>query len=400
MIFRNTQDRYGAVAKGFHWTIGLLILGLLALGLYMANADLAPPVRLPLYFYHKSFGIVVLTLAVLRLGWRFVNARPAALPQHKSWEKILARLVHGFLYVAMLGMPLSGWVMSSAKGYGVSVFGLFTLPNIVPENQAIFRAAANFHETAAYILMGLLVLHVAGALKHHFMDHDNTLRRMLPGAGLLLIPLAAGALVLAGGHPTRAQAPTAAEAPCNGVVPQWFIVPEKSTLTFEGTQMGAPFTGRFARFDGQIFFDPDHLCGSSADVTIDMKSADTKSSERDSYLPAADWFDTASFPESKFRTVKIEAARDAAGKPEPGRYIAHGTLTLKGVALPVDLPFSLSFSGGDATGSRSVKMDGTATLQRLDFKVGTGQWADTKSVDNRVTVTVSIEALDRPAAAR
>lgn len=180
MIWRNTVERYGTVAQGFHWIVGLCVIGLLAMGLYMTSLD-PTPAAFKLYALHKSVGIVVLALAVLRLVWKITNAHPRALPTHAAWERILARLTHVFLYFAIIGMPLSGWIMSSAKNFPVSVFGWFTLPNLVGPSEEIARAAAQFHGLAAWALIAAIALHFAGALKHHVIDKDGTLRRMVPG---------------------------------------------------------------------------------------------------------------------------------------------------------------------------------------------------------------------------
>ena len=192
-MLRNNENGFGSLAKGFHWVIGLGIIGLLGLGLYMTSLEFNASV-IKLYFWHKSVGIVILSLAVLRLGWRFANIRPRALPNHKKWEKALAAFIHFCLYGAMFGMPMTGWVMSSTKNYDVSVFGWFTLPDIVPgeENKGIASLAATAHEWMAYALIGAILLHAGGALKHHIIDRDDTLRRMLPGFIVKFLPAPKG----------------------------------------------------------------------------------------------------------------------------------------------------------------------------------------------------------------
>lgn len=182
MIWRNTMTRYGAVAQGFHWLVALLVIALLAVGLYMTGLKPGPDM-FKIYAFHKSVGITVLVFAVLRLVWRLSNPHPQALPTHQQWEKFLAKLVHVFLYFAIIGMPLSGWIMSSAKGFPVSVFGWFTLPDLVGPSKDIGKLANEFHELIAYALIAAIVLHVAGAMKHHIIDKDSTLRRMLPVLG-------------------------------------------------------------------------------------------------------------------------------------------------------------------------------------------------------------------------
>ncbi|MCM2343168.1 MAG: cytochrome b [Alphaproteobacteria bacterium] len=179
MNWRNTAERYGAVAIGFHWIVAVLVITLLAVGLVMT--DMKPgPDMFKIYATHKSIGIMVLGLVVLRLLWKLTNPRPASLPTHRTWERLLAKAVHLFLYFAIIAMPLSGWIMSSAKGFPVSVFGWFTLPDLVAPDKDLSKAANEFHELIAYTLIVAIVLHFSGALKHHLIDKDGTLRRMLP----------------------------------------------------------------------------------------------------------------------------------------------------------------------------------------------------------------------------
>lgn len=179
MTWRNTNEQYGGVAKSFHWVIALLVVGMLCVGLYMTGLDLGPQ-KLQIYGLHKSFGIAILVLVSMRLLWRLMNAHPLPLPNHQKWEKILARVIHGLLYVALFLMPLSGWIMSSAKGFSVSVFGLFTLPDLVRPNEGLAEVAVEVHEIVAYTMIVMIGLHFAGAMKHHVIDRDSTLRRMLP----------------------------------------------------------------------------------------------------------------------------------------------------------------------------------------------------------------------------
>ena len=180
MIWRNTSERYGLIAQGLHWIVALCVIALLIVGLLMTDMKQGPDM-FKVYALHKSVGIVVLTLAVLRLIWKLTNPHPHSLPTHQKWERYLARLTHVFLYFAIIGMPLSGWAMSAAKNYPVSVFGLFTLPNIVPPSEEIAKLANQFHELTAYALIAAIGLHFAGAMKHHIIDKDGTLRRMIPG---------------------------------------------------------------------------------------------------------------------------------------------------------------------------------------------------------------------------
>lgn len=179
MKLGNTPDRYGAVSKAFHWLSALLVIGLLCVGLYMTNAEKSAAL-FPLYGLHKSFGIVVLAVTFLRVLWHLASKKPALVDDMKKWEKAAAKGAHHFLYLCMFAMPLSGWLMSSAKGRTVKLFDTVTLPDLVGKNAELGDKLADFHELCAWVLIGVIILHATAALKHHFIEKDVTLKRMLP----------------------------------------------------------------------------------------------------------------------------------------------------------------------------------------------------------------------------
>ena len=184
MQVRNTTRRWGVPAIGLHWLVALLVIGMLIVGFSMVRFyedDLAR--KFELYQLHKSFGFTVFCLAALRLGWRALNPTPALPDTLKPYERVLARVTHWGLYVLLAALPISGWLMSSASPLGITtrVFDLFALPNAVSPDQALFDLLHEVHEILAFVLAGLLVLHVAAAFKHHFVLKDDTLKRMLPG---------------------------------------------------------------------------------------------------------------------------------------------------------------------------------------------------------------------------
>lgn len=179
---KHSSQTYSGTAKFLHWVIGVTIITLICVGIYMANIDFDGDggVRSQLYGLHKSTGIVVLGLMVCRVLWRTFTTYPASNTVHKKWEIILSKLVHGVLYIMAFSMPLSGWAMSSSYGSTVSVYGLFKLPPLVKENPPMGETWAVIHEFGGYALIAVIVIHAAGALKHHIIDRDDTLRRMLP----------------------------------------------------------------------------------------------------------------------------------------------------------------------------------------------------------------------------
>lgn len=181
IAFRNTPQRYGAVSKGFHWTIALLVVTLLGIGIYM-DLFATQMQRFRLMPWHKSFGILVLMLAFLRVMWMAWSRRPSFLDTIPRWQRQAAAAVHYYLYFAMFAMPLSGWLYSSSAGRTVIFFGLFNLPDLVGQSESLRGILGTAHSYIGYSLVLVIGLHVAAALKHHFIDRDDTLRRMLPFA--------------------------------------------------------------------------------------------------------------------------------------------------------------------------------------------------------------------------
>jgi cytochrome b561 len=178
MRIKNGIHHYGILSISLHWLMAILIIGMLGLALYMTGLPNSL-FKLKLYGTHKEVGVCILMLVSLRLLWRLINIAPA-LPLNLHWlEKLGAHAIHYALYFAMFAMPLSGWLMSSSSGYPVSFFGLFTLPDLVSANQAHKHFFEFLHQWIGYCLIAAIVAHVAAALKHHFINKDNLLRRML-----------------------------------------------------------------------------------------------------------------------------------------------------------------------------------------------------------------------------
>jgi cytochrome b561 len=183
MTFRNTTRSWGALSKALHWIIVILIINQWVIG---ARADALPNglAKLQVLALHKSFGMTILMLAVVRLVWRLMNPTPDLRSETKPWERVLAKLSHFLLYALIFAMPLTGWMMSSAKNFSVSWFRLFQFPDLVAPSEQTFRLMQDLHHTLFAVLLGVALLHVAGALKHHFIDKSDVLKRMLPFGGV------------------------------------------------------------------------------------------------------------------------------------------------------------------------------------------------------------------------
>ncbi len=162
-----------------HWLLALLILGSLAVGLYMTGLPFSPQ-RLKLYNWHKWAGVAILVLSAARLLWRLVQ-RPPAMPAMPAWQARAAHGAHLALYLLFFAVPLSGWAYSSASGFPIVMFAVLPLPDWVPVSRELAETLKPVHHYLAYALGGVIGLHVAGALKHHFIDRDGLLLRMMPG---------------------------------------------------------------------------------------------------------------------------------------------------------------------------------------------------------------------------
>jgi cytochrome b561 len=359
MTMRNTTARWGAVSQLLHWLTVALIAVQATLGVSGRLLPLGVE-KLAMLARHKSIGITILGLAALRLLWRWLNpARP--LPRNlKPYERFLAHFNHTALYVLLFAMPVTGWIMSSARGFPVSWFNLYQLPDLVPKSRTLYDAMVTTHAVLAIALALTVALHIAGALKHHLVLKDDTLRRMLP-FGRITLAVAVGAML----------APAAARA----AGPAYTAVATQSSLMYTFTQAGAENQGRFKSFT--VSFDP---VAGRLDVVVDMRSSDTGDQQRSDTLGGKDFFDAAQYPQSRFTASRIE--KTATG------YEATGSLTLRGVTRSIVIPFTWRIA--TIQGHPVGYLSGQTTLRRLDFGVGQGQWKSTDWLGNDVTIHYSL----------
>ncbi|SFJ94611.1 cytochrome b/b6 domain-containing protein [Celeribacter neptunius] len=393
----NTATRYGAIARFFHWTIALLLLTDLVLGLIgentPRNAETAGQLQ-TLYSVHKTIGVSVLFLAVLRVIWALVQPRPVPVHPERKAETILAETIHWALYGAIFVMPLSGWVIHSAESGFAPILWPFgqNLP-FVPKSDEIAHMAGAVHGLSALVIYAAVALHVAGALKHAIIDRDGVLARMLSGAEAgtperhrfaALPPLAA--LVLWGGvlafpfvvplpEGPEAMATAAMETPVAELAAElsgWIV--QDGSLSISVKQMGAPVTGSFANWTAAIAYDEASGVG-EVSVTIDTTSLTLGSVTQQAL--GAEFFNAEAY---KTATFDGEISRlDGA------RHQAVGTLTLVGQTVPVTLDFDLTIDGETAT------MSGGTTLDRRDFGMGAG-YGDEATVGFAVEVATELTA--------
>ncbi len=171
--------RYTGTAIGLHWLVAFLILAAFPLGIYMSDLALSP-LKLKLISYHKWLGVTVFLLAAARLVWRATHTPPPLPATMPAWERYAAHGLHHLLYVLLFAIPLSGWLMSSAKGFQTVYFGVLPLPDLIGKDKSLGDLLQKVHGLLNYGMLGLVIAHVGAALKHHFIDRNGILARMLP----------------------------------------------------------------------------------------------------------------------------------------------------------------------------------------------------------------------------
>ena len=404
MTWRNSSTRWGVPAQVFHWLIVWAILAQYVL----ANAAEDMPAgvgKLATLARHKSIGITILVLAVLRLAWRLTQrGHSPPLPSDlKRHERVLAHLTHHGLYGLLFILPLSGWLMSSAKHYTVSWFGLITLPDLVPPGETLFAVLKTTHAVLADALLVLAALHVAAAGVHLLLRKDGVVARMLPfadraGARALVMALT---VLLGGWGLWQVQAPPAnsagdaaslaaetagpaAEAESGAGPSTWVSDAQHGSLAFEFVQAGAATRGQFGQFTADIDFTPGAAPSGRFDVRIAMGSVDTQDKERNEQLLTAGLFDVAGHAEARYVATQF-TARD-------GGYTAAGVLTLRGISHELPLQFTFQPTGSDG----KPQLEGSATLKRLDFGVGQGEWKSTEWIADEVKVMFKLSLQARP----
>lgn len=171
--------RYGPVARGVHWTLALLIIGSIGLGWYVMSLSYYDRWYYTSLEWHKALGMAALLIGVLNLCRAAGSTGPAPPASRAPWERRAIRVVHGLLFLMMVAVPLTGYIVSTSAGDAVVIFGWFDVPALLPRGEALRDMAVELHYYLAYGTAILVLVHVAAALKHHFIDRDDTLRRML-----------------------------------------------------------------------------------------------------------------------------------------------------------------------------------------------------------------------------
>lgn len=391
------NERYGKVANALHWLIAGLIVGQYLLAEMAKHAEEAGRVlaQLALLANHKSIGITVLVLAIIRLLWRLTHP-PSPLPASLSvWQRQVSGLAHWLLYVLLFALPVSGWLMSSAKNYSVSWFNLLALPDFVAADKALAERLGEVHELLGEALLVLAIVHVFAAFKHYLYDKDGIMQRMATVSGSLLF-VASAALVTfqlgfiqsaninkgvtssATSHQSELSGASPGQALSTSSLPVWNIDYANSTIKFSAEQAGAPFTGQWQQWQATMQFSEKMLSDARFDVRIDIASVTSGDAERDGYIVGEEFFDQANYQTARFFTEQIYQTENG--------YSASAKLTMKGITQPIDFKFNVASQGDQRT------LTGTAVVDRLAWNIGTGDWSDTSWVGRFVDVRVHVIA--------
>lgn len=389
MPISNTRSSYGTVAKTFHWLIALLIVTALPLGgiatrlahgLGESGApDADAALVAMLYSLHKTVGVTIFLVALARIAWAIAQPRPGLINGHRRVESLAAATVHWLLYGSLVAIPLTGWVHHAATSGGAPILWPFgqNLP-LVPESEVVSSVARGLHHALIPVLVVSVAAHVLGALKHHFLDRDATLLRMLPGRTTAepsmrqprrLPPLAAALAIWAavigyglstgqisghGGHSHGALERAVPSGAALAATTGWEV--RDGTLSITILQMGDTVTGEFADWSARIdHADAPDADGRTGSVRVDVDVASLSLGSMTGTALGSDYLDAAGFPRAIFEADLFleDAARTA-----------RGSLTLKGREAPVALPFTLETQGDSATAA------GRVTVDRRDFGIG------------------------------
>ena len=412
----NSQDHsisnrgYSGVSRALHWLVagGIVLQFILGERAEEAAATNNLPGQLAALAQHKSIGITVLGLALLRLLWRFIQP-PAQMHSTgiPSIQERIATFMHVALYALLFILPISGWLMSSASGYSVAWFNLVQLPDLIGTSESGKALMQTLHNAAGKLLLVLAIGHILAALKHWLVDKDAVMSRMGGPLSTLLfgVTLATGLVFTwpdsyasatvepnvqvtaeaptkpAAPEPSAAQIQSTAEPVPENVAtapPLWVLDNTASFIRFTAEQAGAEFAGEWQRFSATIHFDPDNLDASSALVTIDASSLATNDVERDATLAGFDWFDSKKHPQVTFSASEFEATAEG--------FVTTAMLNIRGASYPVTFNFAVLENANTYT------LTGTARLDRLALKLGTIEWLDTEWVGQFVAVQVRVQA--------
>ncbi|MGB5863753.1 MAG: cytochrome b/b6 domain-containing protein [Sulfitobacter sp.] len=396
----NTTTTYGSVTRAFHWLTALLILTIIPLAVIANELPYDTSEQLTrkawLFSLHKTLGVTVFFVAILRILWTVTQPKPASLHPERRAETFLAETAHWLLYGSLILAPLSGWIHhASTAGFAPIWWPLGQNLPLIPKSEALSALTAGLHWVFGKVMAATILLHIAGALKHHFIDKDATLTRMMGSAATstaaptpashakmpLLAALAVWAVVLLSGtafglyssHSSTTQAAALEE-----VTSDWAV--ESGTITIGVTQFGSVVEGSFADWTADISYDADVMSGKVGDVEVVVSIGSLSLGSVTDQAMGPDFFNAENFETATY-TADLIAGVDG--------FVAQGTLTIKDTSMPLDMPFRLSVEGDTAD------MQAQLTLDRRDFGIGDNM-PDEGSLAFAVDVNITLTATRAP----
>ena len=389
MTLANSQTHYGSVTKTFHWVTAILILILMPLGSIANGAPFETSEELArkawLFSLHKTLGVAVFFVALLRIGWAISQPKPLPLHPERKLETFAAEVAHWLLYGSLVLVPLSGWIHHAATTGFAPIWWPFGQELLfVPKDENLAHLAGDIHWIWTKVLLVTLLAHVGGALKHVVIDKDETLKRMwfgtigkldlgedkkaiTPSIVAAFLFAASAAFVALGSSQTE----TEASASLEQVSSEWEV--QDGTIEITVTQFGSPVTGNFGEWTSSISYDPATKTG-NVETTIAIPSLTLGSVTGQAM--GTDFFDAENHPNAIFAADISEIE---------GILTASGRLTVKGTSIPLTLPFVLETDG------MTARMTGETSVNRLDFGVGASM-ADETNLKFEVSIRVELTA--------
>lgn len=394
MALTNTATRYGGVTKTFHWLTALLILTLIPLGWYANQLPYETDAQLAqkawLFSVHKTLGVTAFFVAVLRIGWALSQQKPGLLNADHRVESFAAELVHWLLYGALVIVPLSGWISHAAAAGFAPIWWPFGqgLP-LVPKSVEVEHFFSALHWVSTKVMIASILLHIAGALKHHVIDGDATLRRMLPGEAVVgplpdqhhtrtpfmgALAVWTAAVALGAFLAMSGEKESVAVVALEEVTSDWAV--QEGSISISVVQFGNEVSGGFEDWTAAITFDETILMGEVGAVKTTIAIPSLTLGSVTQQAMGADFFDATNFEIAVF---------DAVIRHSADGYEAAGDLRIKDKSIPLVMPFALSVR------DNSAEMRADLTLDRRDFGIGDNV-SDESSLAFAVNVAIKLKA--------
>lgn len=396
MALSNTPTTYGSVTRSFHWLTTLLILTLIPIAIvaeeltYDTSEQLAR--KAWLFSLHKTLGVTVFFVALLRILWAVTQPKPTSLRPKRKLENFAAETAHWLLYGSLVLAPLSGWIHHAAtSGFAPIWWPLGQDLPLVPKSETFAAFAGGLHWVFGKVMIASILLHITGALKHHFIDKDATLRRMITGGSKIALqphphhnktPLVAAvgiwaaALAIGGfiGVFTPHSNGGVQAAQLQEVASEWTV--QDGSIGIAVTQFGSTVEGQFTDWTADITFDPDVMSGPSGTVDVTIAIGSLRLGSVTDQAMGPDFFNAQEYETASFTADLVT---------EVDGFMANGTLTIKGESTPVNMPFRLSTTGQDANVQAQLALD------RRTFGIGDNM-ADESALAFAVDVKIELTA--------